>query len=64
MIERGIAKFDIDVEESWMIGDHERDIEAGKKVNLKTIRIADFSVETKADFTCLSLLDATIKILN
>ncbi len=64
MIERGIAKFNIDVEKSWMIGDHERDIEAGKKVNLKTIRIADFSVETKADFTCPSLLDATTKILN
>lgn len=63
MLEKGIAKFNADLEQSWMIGDHERDIEAGQKVNLKTIRIADQPVNTKADFTVSSLLEAVNQII-
>ena len=39
MLEKAIAKFDIDVERSWLIGDSDRDIEAGNKVGVRGIRI-------------------------
>ena len=39
MIEKGLARFDIDPAQSWMIGDSERDVEAGKKAGLKTILV-------------------------
>ena len=58
MIEKAIAKYSITIEDSWMIGDHERDIQAGQKVKLKTIRISNQPVDTQADFTCQSLLKA------
>jgi D-glycero-D-manno-heptose 1,7-bisphosphate phosphatase len=39
LLEKAIARFNIDVSSSFLIGDGERDIEAGKKVGLKTIKI-------------------------
>ena len=39
MIEKGLARFSIDAGQSYIIGDSERDIEAGKKAGLKTIKI-------------------------
>ncbi|MBL7111508.1 MAG: HAD family hydrolase [Bacteroidales bacterium] len=39
MIEKAIARFDIDPGQSWMIGDSERDVEAGKKAGLQTILV-------------------------
>src|SRR5690606_32880935 len=39
MIEKGLARFNIDPSISYIIGDSERDIEAGKKAGLKTIKI-------------------------
>ncbi len=39
MLEKAIARFDIDVNHSYMIGDSERDIEAAEKVNVKGIKI-------------------------
>ncbi len=37
-IEKAIARFDIDVQKSFLIGDGERDIEAGEKVGLKCFK--------------------------
>ena len=37
MILEAIFKYNIDIEESWMIGDHTRDIKAGKAAGIKTI---------------------------
>jgi D,D-heptose 1,7-bisphosphate phosphatase len=37
MIFWAIRDFDIDPKKSWMVGDEERDIIAGKKANIKTI---------------------------
>ena len=37
MLERAIAKYQIDINQSWMIGDSIRDMQAAQKVNLKTI---------------------------
>jgi D-glycero-D-manno-heptose 1,7-bisphosphate phosphatase len=39
MIQKALARFDIDPASSWMIGDAERDMEAGKAAGLKTLRI-------------------------
>lgn len=40
MLEKAIAKYDIDTEASWMVGDRPRDIEAGQRVGLRTIHIS------------------------
>ncbi len=39
MIEKALARFDIDPAASWMVGDAERDVEAGKAAGLRTILI-------------------------
>jgi D-glycero-D-manno-heptose 1,7-bisphosphate phosphatase len=39
MLERAMAKHSIEKEDSWFIGDNERDIEAGKKAGVKTLLI-------------------------
>ncbi len=39
MIEKAVARFDIDVKKSYLIGDSQRDIEAGKKAGLKCFLI-------------------------
>ncbi len=39
MIEKAIARFDVDVEKSYMIGDNHKDIEAAEKAGLKGIKI-------------------------
>jgi D-glycero-D-manno-heptose 1,7-bisphosphate phosphatase len=38
-IEKAIARFQIDRNQSFMVGDSSRDVEAGKKSGLKTIKI-------------------------
>ncbi|MDZ5470183.1 HAD family hydrolase [Bacillus sp. 31A1R] len=50
-------RHDIDLRNSVMVGDHERDIEAGIKAGCKTIFIG--AEETKADFQATSLMEAT-----
>jgi D-glycero-D-manno-heptose 1,7-bisphosphate phosphatase len=37
MLEKAIARFNIDVARSWMVGDRERDIEAAQKVQVRGI---------------------------
>ena len=39
MIEKALARFGIDPASSWMIGDAERDVEAGKAAGMRTILI-------------------------
>jgi D-glycero-D-manno-heptose 1,7-bisphosphate phosphatase len=39
MLEKAIARFNIDASQSWFIGDTDRDIEAGKKAGVKTLLI-------------------------
>lgn len=39
MLERAIAKYNIDTSKSWMIGDSDRDIEAANKLGVKGIRV-------------------------
>lgn len=49
---------DIDLAASWMIGDSESDIEAGRGAGCRTIRIADASESTSADYHVRSLIEA------
>lgn len=51
----------LSLEESVMVGDHERDIEAGKKAGCKTVFIGD--EETAADRKAPSLIEAVPDIL-
>jgi D-glycero-D-manno-heptose 1,7-bisphosphate phosphatase len=56
---------DIDLSASWMIGDSDKDVEAGRNAGCKTARLVT-SIETgndKADVVALSLLGATRQIL-
>lgn len=64
LLEKAIAKYKIDTKNSWIVGDSRRDIEAGKKVGVKTIQV----IGTKAgeekpseivDYQVNSLLEAT-----
>ena len=61
-------KYDIDMTQSYMIGDRWRDIGAGQNAFCKTIWIDRGYTEQKpnppADFTVHSLAEATQKILN
>jgi D-glycero-D-manno-heptose 1,7-bisphosphate phosphatase len=56
---------DIDLAASWMIGDSEKDVEAGKRAGCRTVRlIADGkSAHDGADVTAPSLLASIPKIL-
>lgn len=47
MLEKAIAKYNIDPRQSWMIGDRPRDVQAGKRVGLKTIQILEAQQEEK-----------------
>ncbi len=62
MFERAIAKYNIDVSKSWMIGDKDRDLIPAKKMNLKTIQV-DHSDSTNADFKVKNLPEALDIIL-
>lgn len=39
LFEKAIARFDIDIKKSWVVGDQQRDIDAGEAVGIKGILI-------------------------
>ncbi|MEJ8801664.1 D-glycero-alpha-D-manno-heptose-1,7-bisphosphate 7-phosphatase [Pontibacter sp. H249] len=41
MLERAIAKYNIDTAQSWMVGDSERDLQAAGKVGVRSILVGD-----------------------
>ena len=64
LILQAVNDFNIDVSESWMIGDGENDIGAGKNAGCKTALITEnIEEECSADFADYSLLDIVNKIL-
>jgi D-glycero-D-manno-heptose 1,7-bisphosphate phosphatase len=63
LIEKAAAKYEVDMEASWMVGDHERDVTAGIRAGLRTIRLAPAGTETKATHLVDDLLAAS-KIIN
>ena len=62
-IEKAAAKYDVDMEASWMVGDHERDIIAGTRAGLRTIRLAPKATQTNATHLVDDLRAATQIIL-
>lgn len=63
MIERAAAKFKVDMSRSWMVGDANRDIAAGKKAGVRTIQIIPHD-ESQADKIARSLFEAAQLIVN
>jgi D-glycero-D-manno-heptose 1,7-bisphosphate phosphatase len=59
LIEKAAAKYEVDINASWMVGDHERDITAGTRAGLRTIRLAPAGTETKATHLVDDLLAAS-----
>jgi len=63
MLEKAIAKYNIDPLKSWLIGDRARDIECGQKLGMKTILITDNQLaRCQPDFVADDLADAVSKI--
>ena len=63
MLEKAMAKYDIDPEQSWMIGDRDRDVEAGKKAGVRTIQSVPEKENSEGDYAAASLLEAAHIIL-
>lgn len=65
MFEKAIAKFNIDIQISWMIGDRGRDIVPARLLGIKTIQIGDEVEESEwADYKVDDLLSASKLILD
>ena len=65
MMERGLALTNSDPDRSWLIGDAERDLIAGKKVGVRTILIPTLKEKESefADFVCKDFSEAVAVIL-
>lgn len=65
MLEKAMAKHRIDRDRSWMIGDRERDVLAGRKAGVRTIRIAHPPLEAAplGEHTTRSLLEASAVVV-
>ena len=64
MIEKAIAKHNIDPAQSWMIGDRLSDVQAGRKAGIKTIFIGTKETEGDlGDFQAKDLRQAADMIL-
>ncbi len=57
MLLEAAARHRLDLGRSWMVGDSERDIEAGRRAGCRTVRIAEESVSTQADYHLYSVDD-------
>lgn len=64
LLEKAIAKYNIVPEDSWMIGDAPRDMQAGKRVGVRTVRIVHNNLETSdSDSFAPNLLAASRFVL-
>jgi D-glycero-D-manno-heptose 1,7-bisphosphate phosphatase len=63
LIEKAIAKYNIDASQSWMVGDRGRDMLAGKKVKLRTIQILSEHEALVGDHGAANLAEAAEIIL-
>ena len=62
MLEKAMAKYGIDVAQSWLVGDAGRDILAGNKAGVRTIQITPLP-DSLAEVTVGSLREAAAYIL-
>jgi D-glycero-D-manno-heptose 1,7-bisphosphate phosphatase len=64
MLEKAIAKYNIDPENSWMFGDTLRDMQAGKRVGVRTMRIKPGLMQSpEQDRLAINLLEASRMVL-
>jgi D-glycero-D-manno-heptose 1,7-bisphosphate phosphatase len=70
MIEQALADFEIDLENSWFVGDKAIDVETGQNANVKTALVltgygkqAFEQLEIQPDLTAENLLEAVREIL-
>ncbi|WP_077922497.1 HAD-IIIA family hydrolase [Spirosoma sp. 209] len=64
LLEKAMAKYDIIPNESWMIGDALRDMQAGRRVGVRTVRIAHSPELTpECDGCAPNLLEASRFVL-
>lgn len=64
LLEKAIAKYNIEPDESWMIGDALRDMQAGRRVGVRTVRIADEAqLSPDCDGCAPNLLEASRFVL-
>ena len=65
MLLEAAREHQIDLVESWMIGDSERDVEAGKRAGCRTVQLMDDCKSRigEADAVASSLLEAVHKLL-
>jgi D-glycero-D-manno-heptose 1,7-bisphosphate phosphatase len=65
MLLRAALTYDIDVSASWMIGDSDKDVEAGRRAGCRTIRVLRDNelARNQRGSVVQSLLEATHKIL-
>jgi D-glycero-D-manno-heptose 1,7-bisphosphate phosphatase len=61
MLYKAFDKWNVDVDNSWMIGDSIKDAIAGKRANLRTILVGDFTSEEcpQADKIFATLAEAS-----
>ncbi|RIV27809.1 HAD family hydrolase [Fibrisoma montanum] len=65
LLEKAIAKYNINPFDSWMVGDALRDIQAGKRVGVRTVQITHTRpLATTSDGYASNLLEATQFLLN
>lgn len=64
LFERAIAKHEIDVANSFMMGDKQRDLIPARKLGMKTILIGDADSPTDSDLHFNSLFDASKHIID
>jgi D-glycero-D-manno-heptose 1,7-bisphosphate phosphatase len=63
MLEKAVAKYTIDIENSWMIGDQVRDVIAGNKAGLRTVLLGQEDVNKVATLNTKTLLEAAQLII-
>ena len=66
MLLQAAAELSLDLANSWMVGDSDVDIEAGRRAGCKTVRIRrpDVSPGIPADLTAVSLHAAVLEIIS
>ncbi|QJW92052.1 HAD family hydrolase [Spirosoma taeanense] len=64
LLEKAMAKYNIVPDKSWMIGDAPRDMQAGRRVGVRTVRIAqDVQLSPDCDGCAPNLLEASRFVL-
>jgi D-glycero-D-manno-heptose 1,7-bisphosphate phosphatase len=65
MLLEAARRYELGLAESWMIGDSEHDVEAGRKAGCRTVRLMEYGESTigASDLVAPSLLDAVHKLL-